>query len=121
MMIEDKTMPIYKQLAEKICDDILKRKYSVDERIPSMREVAAAFQININTAQKAFDMLQQSGIIYKERGMGYYVSKDAYHLISKMRTDNFINQTLPSVFATMQTLNIPMEDIINQYKQSNNK
>jgi DNA-binding transcriptional regulator YhcF (GntR family) len=118
-MIEDRTMPVYKQLAEKISDDILRRKYSVDERIPSMREVASEFQININTAQRAFDLLQQNGIIYKERGMGYYVSKDAYSLITKMRKDNFVNETLPSVFATMQTLNIPMEDIIKTYNQSN--
>ena len=121
MIIEDNAIPIYRQLAEKVCDDVLEKKYSVGERMPSMREIAAGLQVNVNTVQKAFDLLQQNGIIYKERGVGYYVSLDAYNLIAQTRKANFVNEILPSIFSTMQSLNISIEDIVNYHKQSKNK
>ena len=37
--------PIYLQIAERICDEILQGTYREDDRIPSVREYAAMVEI----------------------------------------------------------------------------
>ena len=49
---------IYLQIADLICDDILQGRLLEDERIPSVREYAAAVEVNANTCVRAYDWLQ---------------------------------------------------------------
>ncbi len=120
-MIFNSQGPIFQQLAYKICDDILAGKYAVDERIPSVREMAAAFEVNPNTVVKSFDWLTGNEIIYNKRGMGYYVSKSARRRILFFRRKQFQNEYLPEIFKAMNQLNITikdMEELYNEYNKS---
>ena len=49
--------PIYLQMADRLCDEILAGKYQDDDRIPSVREYAVMLEVNANTAVKAYDEL----------------------------------------------------------------
>ena len=69
--------PIYLQIAERICDEILQGRYSEDDRIPSVREYAAMVEVNANTVVRTFDHLQSLEVIYNKRGLGYFVAKGA--------------------------------------------
>lgn len=69
--------PIYIQMADLLCDDILAGKFVADDRIPSVREFAVQMEVNTNTAVKTYDMLSRDNIIYNKRGLGYFVSPDA--------------------------------------------
>ena len=66
--------PIYEQLYENIKTLILKGVLVSDERLPSVRELAATLTINPNTIQKAFTALENDGYIYVIRGRGSFVS-----------------------------------------------
>ena len=65
---------IYEQVYDHFCDDIIKGTYKVDDRIPSIREFAVMLHVNPNTVVKAFELLSFKKIIYKRRGLGYFVS-----------------------------------------------
>ena len=67
--------PIYLQIADRICDEILQGQYKEEERIPSVREYAATVEVNANTVVRSFDYLQNQEIIYNKRGLGYFVSQ----------------------------------------------
>ena len=56
-MIFKESKPIYLQIADRICDEILQGTYGEGERIPSVREYAALVEVNANTAMRAFDFL----------------------------------------------------------------
>ena len=111
---------IYLQIAERICDEILQDKYKEEERVPS-REYAAIVEVNFNTVMRTFEYLQSQEVIYNKRGIGYFVSTDAKKLILKARKDTFMKEELNNFFKQVYTLDIPMEEIAEMYKEYNKK
>ncbi|MEG1580823.1 MAG: GntR family transcriptional regulator [Bacteroidaceae bacterium] len=112
------TRPIYQQIAERIHDEIMLEYYQEDERIPSVREYAAIVEVNVNTIVKAYDYLSSIGLIYNRRGMGYYVSIGAREQIAAIRREEFMKNTLPTLFNEMKVLNISMEEIIKKWAET---
>ena len=69
--------PIYMQIADYFCNNILSTEWKQDEKIPSVREVAVIMEVNPNTAMRAYTYLQEKEIIYNKRGIGYFVAPEA--------------------------------------------
>ena len=63
-MIYQNERAIYVKIADRVCDDILSGKYQEDERVPSVRELAAEYEVNTNTVLRTFDILHrpQTGV-----------------------------------------------------------
>ena len=55
--------PIYLQIADRICDEILQGRYAENDRIPSVRDYAATVEVNANTVVRTYDYLQGQEII----------------------------------------------------------
>lgn len=47
------------------------------EQLPSVRQLAVELGVNPNTIQKAYQMLESSGVIYSVKGKGSFISDDA--------------------------------------------
>ena len=103
--------PIFLQIADHICDEILQGRYPDGERLPSVREYAAAVEVNANTVVRSFDWLSQKEIIFNRRGMGYYVSEGASETIRQNLREAFFQETLPEFALQMQKLGIPVEEV----------
>ena len=101
-MIFSNDKPIYIQMADRLCDEILSGVYKDDDRIPSVREYAVLLEVNTNTAVKAYDELARSEIIYNKRGLGYFVTKGAKKKILRERKKVFMKEKLPEMFRHMQ-------------------
>jgi DNA-binding transcriptional regulator YhcF (GntR family) len=110
-MIFNSDKPIYIQMADRLCDEILAETYKDDDRIPSVREYAVLLEVNTNTAVKAYDELSRANIIYNKRGLGYFVTKGAKKQILKERKKVFMKERLPELFRQMQLLGITLEDV----------
>ena len=78
-------------------------------------------QVNPNTVVKAFELLSLKKIIYKRRGLGYFVSSAAREQIITARLKIFLIQSLPSIFREMKLLGITMEDFKREWLKYNNK
>lgn len=115
MDIFNQDKPIYLQISERICNEILTGTFQDDNRIPSVRDYAALLQVNANTAVKAYEQLSRDGIIYMRRGMGYYVTAGARDRIMAQRREAFMKETLSGVFSDMELLGITIEDVIKEY------
>lgn len=109
--------PIYLQICDRICNEILAGKYADDARIPSVRDYGAILQVNANTAVKAYEQLSRDEIIYQRRGMGYFVTAGARDKIMQSRRQQFIDTKLKELFHEMDLLGISMEDVITEYKK----
>ena len=107
--------PIYLQIADRICDEILQGKYKEEERIPSVREYASTVEVNANTVVRSFDYLQGQDIIYNKRGLGYFVHTDARERILELRKEVFLRDELPEFFRQIKTLDIPLKDVEKMY------
>lgn len=109
--------PIYVQIAERLCDEVLAGVYGAGERIPSVREYSVLLEVNVNTTVKAYDYLAQRGVIYNRRGMGYYVADEAAGLIRDRRRHTFLEEELPELFRRMALLGIGLDEISALYQK----
>jgi GntR family transcriptional regulator len=110
---------IYLQIADYVCDRIQLEDYKEEGKIPSVRELAVALEVNPNTVMRAYDHLQQQDIIYTKRGMGFFVQIDSASKILNMRKEQFLNEQLPELFEKMQLLKIEFSELENHYKKHN--
>lgn len=111
---------IYLQIADLFCENILLEKWNPGDRIPSVREMAVSIEVNPNTVMRTFSYLQEKGIIYNKRGIGYFVSDDGKKKTNTLRKEDFIKSELPRFFKAMDLLHLSMEDI-NKYYQKHQK
>lgn len=107
---------IYVQIADRLCDEILTGKFGDDERIPSVREYAVLLEVNTNTTVKSYDLLEQQGVIYKKRGLGYFVTAGAKEKILLERRREFMEQRLPEMFRQMRMLGIGIEEVEKEWR-----
>jgi GntR family transcriptional regulator len=108
---------IYLQIAEHFYENILLGKWNPGDRIPSVREMAVNIEVNPNTVMRTYNYLQDNGIIFNKRGIGYFVSEDGFQKTKNMRKEYFIQQELPRFFREMDLLNLTMEDVNAFYEQ----
>lgn len=112
---------IYLQITDLFCEEILLKKWNDGDRIPSVREMAINIEVNPNTVMRTYNYLQEKNIIFNKRGIGYFLSDNAYAKTSSMRKDEFIKKELPVIFKTLNLLNIDFEDLKKLFNQYNSK
>ncbi len=66
--------PIYEQIKDNLKQLIIDGVLKVDDRIPSVRELAVSMAINPNTIQKAYKELEFEGYVYSVRAKGVFVA-----------------------------------------------
>jgi DNA-binding transcriptional regulator YhcF (GntR family) len=115
-MIDQNERAIYVRIAERICDDILSGKYAEEERVPSVRELAAEYEVNTNTALRAFDILQRDGILAQQRGIGMLVERGARRRIRAARRKAFLEHDMPDFFRRLHLLGMTIDDVVEAWQ-----
>src|SRR3569623_1597560 len=77
LAIQNNGVPIYVQLREQILAMIGRKVLRPGEQIPTMRQVAVALKIDLNTVQRAYAELERDGVLAKQRGVGTFVTDTA--------------------------------------------
>jgi len=77
LSIQDNGIPIYVQLREQILALIGRGLLKPGAQMPTMRQVAVALQIDLNTVQRAYAELEREGVLSKQRGVGTFVTETA--------------------------------------------
>ncbi|MDE7413677.1 MAG: GntR family transcriptional regulator [Muribaculaceae bacterium] len=115
MNFDDSNKAIYLQIADRLSDEILAGKYPDDARLPSVREFAADIQVNANTVMRSYDRLQQDGVIYNRRGIGFFVSPGAREKIMAEKTDTLMRSKILTFFEELRLLGISPDQLKDQY------
>jgi len=109
---------IYLQIADHISERILSGTWKEGERIPSIREMSEAIEVNPNTVMRSYGYMQDLDIIYNQRGIGYFVAEDAYKKTLEQKKRSFIRRELPRIFRTMDLLHLTCEDLKVLYEEN---
>jgi len=104
-----KNQTIYMQIANFICENILTNNWPENEKISSVRELAASIEVNPNTVMRSYSYLQDSDIIYNKRGIGFFVSDGAAAKIQSIQKKEFIENEMPAFIKKMKLLEIKLE------------
>ena len=64
---------------------------------------------------RSYSYLQELGIIFNQRGIGYFVAARAREITLELKKNNFINRELPQIFKTMDLLHLSFDDLAELY------
>ncbi|MBP5554390.1 MAG: GntR family transcriptional regulator [Lachnospiraceae bacterium] len=67
-------VPIYQQIADSFRTDILEGRLKEGEYLPSIRGLAKELKISVITTMKAYELLEEEGMVTAVQGKGYTVN-----------------------------------------------
>lgn len=67
-------IPIYQQISEQLKEEILAGKLAQGEYLPSIRSLAKDLKISVITTMKAYEQLEEEGLVTAVQGKGFYVN-----------------------------------------------
>ena len=105
----DRKRPICPQLCEQLCIMIASGKFPAGCRLPSVRDIALSAGVNPNTVQKSLETLGEQGVVYPERGSGWYVSD--HQDIALNITNDVIRYKTAEYVESMKAMGLTMEQI----------
>lgn len=108
----DANKPIYIQIAENISNRILSGELKPGSRIPSVREWGAGIGVNPNTVARSYELLSNRGVIFNQRGIGFFVASDAIETIRKAERQKFVEEEFPAFRMRAELLGINIKDLI---------
>lgn len=102
--------PIYLQLVEQVQLRILSGIYTVGEKLPSVRDMAAEASVNPNTMQKALAELERTGLVFSQRTSGRFITEDS-DMIKNMR-DNLAKEQIEKFLYSMERIGYGKKETI---------
>ena len=104
--------PIYKQLRELVVERIMDGTFAEGEAVPSVRQVAADYQINHLTVGKAYQELVDIGLLEKRRGLGMFVRQGARGTLTEDEQQRFAEEELPAFAERVRVLGMDMNTVV---------
>ena len=105
LRLESSGVPIYVQLREQILRQLGAGVLAPGDQMPTMREVAVALKIDLNTVRHAYDELERTGAITLVRGRGSFVAKPPPVMGARAQQAQ-VNDMAKQVLATAATMGI---------------
>ncbi|MFA7057100.1 MAG: GntR family transcriptional regulator [Candidatus Cloacimonadales bacterium] len=112
MKIFSDETPIYLQIKEEIEEAIIAERIAEGEQIQSIRALSAEYQVNPNTISNAYAELEASNVIFKKRGLGFYVTEGARKILIRERRYEFIKKDLITLVEKAKIVDIDLEMIV---------
>lgn len=110
-MLEEGT-PIFVQIADTLVREIIDGSLAEGARVPSTNEYAAFFRINPATAAKGINILVDSGLLEKRRGVGMFVVPGAQAMLRDRRRQEFAEQYIRPLIAEARRLGIDNDALV---------
>ncbi|WP_242107725.1 GntR family transcriptional regulator [Luteimonas aquatica] len=104
--------PIYRQLKERVVAMMLDGVLKPGDALPSVRQVAAEYQLNPITVSRAYQELADEALVEKRRGLGMYVTEEASRKLLSNERERFLKEEWPLVMERIQRLGLSTEDLL---------
>lgn len=113
--------PIYRQLKDKVQAMILDGVLKPGDALPSVRQIAADYQINPITVSKAYQELVDESLVEKRRGIGMYVTEGASDKLLATERQRFIEEEWPAMLDRIRRLGIGADELLAQMNRRQTK
>ncbi len=109
-----KREPIYEQIVREVEKLITLGALTPGSQIPSVRSLAYDLGINPNTVKKAYDILEENGLIISKSTKGTFIS-DNTSKAKELKIEELINK-INEITKELETYGIKKEEIIKRMK-----
>jgi GntR family transcriptional regulator len=106
--------PIYRQLRDRVVAMILDSVLKQGDALPSVRQVAADFQLNPITVSKAYQELVDDHLVEKRRGLGMYVAEGAREALLRSERERFLREEWPPLRERLLRLGLDLPTLLAQ-------
>lgn len=107
--------PIYLQIVRQIRDAILQGRLAPGTALPSIRQLAKDLQISVITTKRAYNELEQEGLIDSVVGKGSFVSGGNQEFIREQRL-RALESKLREVLEESRSLPLSIDELIEWMK-----
>ena len=104
--------PIYRQLKDRVIAMMLDGVLKPGDALPSVRQVAAEYQLNPITVSRAYQELADEALVEKRRGLGMYVTEEAARKLLDSERERFLREEWPLVLERIQRLGLSMQELL---------
>ena len=104
--------PIYRQLKERVIAMMLDGLLKPGDPLPSVRQVAAEYQLNPITVSRAYQELADEALVEKRRGLGMYVTEEAARKLLMNERERFMKEEWPQVMERIARLGLKLEELM---------
>ncbi len=104
--------PIYRQLKERVVAMLLDGLLKPGDPLPSVRQVAAEYQLNPITVSRAYQELADESLVEKRRGLGMYVIEGASEKLLASERERFLREEWPLVLERIQRLGLAPDELL---------
>lgn len=115
----DKDRPIYLQLVERICGELVSGVRKPGDKLPSVREFAQEVGVNTNTVQNVYKQLEQMQITETKRGQGTFITPDTLKI--KSMREALKRQLVDRFLSNVETMGFTQEEILQTLKARGGK
>lgn len=111
------SQPIYWQLKDRTIAMILDGTLKEGEALPSVRTVAAEFQLNPITVSKSYQALVDDGLVEKRRGLGMFVCEGARKQLLASERGRFLEEEWPATINRIEQLGLDPQELLDSLKK----
>ncbi|MGN7476222.1 GntR family transcriptional regulator [Solibacillus silvestris] len=111
-----KDRPIYLQLVEMVCGDVIKGKLKPGDKLSSVREFAIDTGVNVNTIQRVYKELEMMNLTETKRGQGTFITTDTA-IIHDVR-EQMKEQVAAHFISSIQSFGFTLDEIIEVLKKN---
>ncbi|HVC28596.1 MAG TPA: GntR family transcriptional regulator [Gammaproteobacteria bacterium] len=104
--------PIYRQLRDRVVAMILEGSLNEGDPLPSVRAVAADYQINPLTVLKGYQALVDEELVEKRRGLGMFVKTGASRALMKNEREAFLKTEWPQMLQRIGRLDLDVKELL---------
>ena len=105
--------PIYRQLKERVVAMLLDGVLKPGDALPSVRQVAAEYQLNPITVSRAYQELADDQLVEKRRGLGMYVTEGAATRLMNSERERFLREEWPLMLERIQRLGLEPGELLD--------
>ncbi len=116
LRISGSGVPIYVQIREQMLRAIGAGTLQPGEQLPTMRQVAVALKVDLNTVRHAYDDLEHAGAIVIRRARGTYVAEKPPTL-DPVRQAQRLRSLTHQIIATITAAGFDPTDVAREIAQ----
>jgi GntR family transcriptional regulator len=107
------SLPIYRQLRDRVVAMILEGVLNDGDPLPSVRSVAAEYRLNPLTVLKGYQQLVDEKLVEKRRGRGMFVTEGARRALLKDERQLFLEEEWPKIAGRIQRLGFDPKELLD--------
>lgn len=108
-------LPIYEQIVNQIRDAVVAGELATGEAMPSIRNLAKELSVSVITTKRAYEELENEGVIKSVAGKGFYVCSQSNDIL-KEKQIMLLEKRYTELISDSRKAGMKLDEIVNLVK-----